>query len=110
MVKELSTFAVWFHKDGKDYQGTVSLYQEDGSVLEAFLESSECQCLYPNVEMRIHRSIVDYQVQWEQNPFSSDEEAQVWERHVLEVIRTMEDDCARCLHFKGTKTTIRRSE
>ena len=84
MVKELSTFVVWFNKDGKDYQGIVTLYQEDG--------------------------IVDYQVQWEQNPFDNDEEAQLWERHVLEAIRTMEDDCARCLHFKGTKTTIRRSE
>jgi len=84
MVKELSNFTVWFHKDGKDYQGIVTLYQEDG--------------------------IVDYQIQWENNPFNSDEEVQMWERHVLEAIRTMEDDCTRCLHFKGTKTTIRRSE
>jgi len=84
MVKEALTFAVLFHKDGKDYQGIVSLYPEDG--------------------------IIDYQVQWEQNPFSSDEEAQVWERHVLDTIRNMEDDCTRCLHFKGTKTTIRRYE
>jgi len=81
-AKEVSTFTVWFHKDGKEYQGTISLYQEDG--------------------------IVDYQVKWEQNPFNSDEEAQVWERHVLDTIRNMEDDYIRCLHFKGTKTTIRR--
>jgi hypothetical protein len=80
--KDISTFAVLFHKDGKDYQGTISLYQEDG--------------------------IVDYQVQWEQNPFNSDEEAEIWERYVLDTIRKMEDDCTRCLHFMGTKTTIRR--
>jgi len=84
MVKEVPVFAVLFHKDGKDYQCTLSLYQEDG--------------------------IADYQVQWDKNPFNNDEEAQVWERHVLEAVRTMEDDCTRCLHFKGTKTTIRRSE
>ena len=110
MVKEVPVFAVWFHKDGKDYQGTVSLYQEDGSVPTAFLESSELHCLFPNSETRFHRSIVDYQVQWDKNPFSSDEEAQVWERHVLDTIRNMEDDYTRCLHFKGTKTTIRRYE
>jgi hypothetical protein len=82
-AKEVSNFTVLFNKDGKKYQGTISLHQEDG--------------------------IVDYQVQWEQNPFNSDEEAQVWERHVLDTVRNMEDDCIRCLHFKGTKTTIRRS-
>jgi hypothetical protein len=84
MVKEMLTFVVLFHKDGKDYQGTVSLYQEDG--------------------------IVDYQVQWDKNPFGSDEEAQVWERYALDTIRSMEDNCVRCLHFRGTKTTIRRHE
>jgi len=83
-AKEVSTYVVLFHKDGKAYQGTILLYQEDG--------------------------IVDYQVQWNQNPFNSDEEAQVWERYVLDTIRSMEDNCARCLHFKGTKTTIRRNE
>jgi len=82
-AKEVSTFAVWFHKDGKAYQGTILLYQEDG--------------------------IVDYQVQWNQNPFTSDEEAQVWERYVLDTIRSMEDNCARCLHFKGTKTVLRKN-
>ena len=84
MVKEVLNFTVWLNKDGKDYQCTISLYQENG--------------------------IVDYQVQWDKNPFNSDEESQVWERHVLDAIRTMEDDCTRCLHFKGTKTTIRRYE
>ena len=83
-AKEVSTFTVLFHKDGKEYQGTISLYQEDG--------------------------IVDYQVKWEQNPFNSDEETQVWERYVLDTIRSMEDNCTRCLYFKGTKTTIRRCE
>ena len=90
-AKRISTFAVLFHKDGKDYQGTISLYQdEDG--------------------------IVDYQVQLGQNPFTSDEDAQVWERYVLDTIRNMEDDkpatinYTRCLYFMGTKTTIRRHE
>ena len=83
-AKKVSSFTVLFHKDGKKYQGTISLYQEDG--------------------------IVDYQVQWEQNPFSSDEEAGIWERHVLDTIRNMEDDCTRCLYFKGTKTVLRKSE
>jgi len=83
-AREVSTFTVLFYKDGKNYQGTISLYQEDG--------------------------IVNYQVQWEQNPFSSDEEAGIWERHVLDTIRNMEDDCTYCLHFKDTKTTIRRYE
>jgi len=82
-AKEVSTFTVLFHKDGKKYQGTVSMYQED--------------------------SIIDYQVQWDQNPFNSDEEAQVWERYVLDTIRSMEDNCARCLHFKGTKTVLRKN-
>ncbi|MFP3257602.1 MAG: hypothetical protein RXO36_07370 [Candidatus Nanopusillus acidilobi] len=82
--KRVLTFMVWLYKDGKDYQGTIALYQEDG--------------------------IVDYQVQWEQNPFNTDEEAQVWERYVLDTIKEMDDDCTRCLHFKGTKTTIRRHE
>jgi len=84
MVKEMLTFAVLFHKDGKKYQGTVLLYQEDG--------------------------ILDYQILWDQNPFNSNVEAQVWERYVLDTIRSMEDNCARCLHYKGTKTTIRRYE
>jgi len=83
-AREVSTFTISFHKDGKVYQGTISLYREDG--------------------------IVNYQVQWEQNPFSSDEEAQMWERYVLDTIRSMEDDYTCCLHFKGTKTTIRRSK
>jgi len=83
-AKEVSTFVVWYHKNGKDYQGTILLCQEDG--------------------------IVDYQVQWEKNPFSSDEDAQVWERYVLDTVRNMEDGCTRCLHFKGTKTVLRRHE
>jgi len=83
-AKEISTYVVWFNKDGKDYQGKIVLYQED--------------------------CITDYQVQWEQNPFTSDEEAQVWERYVLDTVRSMDYDCTRCLHFKGTKTVLRRSE
>jgi hypothetical protein len=83
-AKEVLTFVVLFYKDGKEYHGTISLYHEDG--------------------------ILDYQIQWDKNPFNSDVEAQVWERHVLDTIRSMEDDCARCLHFKGTKTVLRRSK
>ena len=83
-AKEISAFTVLFHKDGKEYHGILSLYQEDG--------------------------IVDYQMKWEKNPFNNDNEAQVWERYVLDTVRSVEDDCTRCLHFKGTKTTIRRLE